>query len=98
MTITIRPSPAAATIASRRLRNVVRIRVRRRNSWTMLAQWRGQLQVVGVAALLRGAGAPAAKSLALLSVSWQPASARETDVVFEGAEVRAVSKQFAVDP
>lgn len=49
--------------------------------------------------LLRGLGAPVAKSVALLFVSVQPFAARRTEVVLLGAEVGPVpSKQFAPEP
>src|SRR5205814_578467 len=50
-------------------------------------------------ALLRGLGAPVAKSVELLSVSVQPPEPRSTAVVLLGAGVGpAPSKQFAVVP
>src|SRR4051812_21538633 len=52
-----------------------------------------------VTAVLRGLGAPAEKSLALLLVSVHPLPARKTALVFDGAGVGPVpSKQFAVVP
>src|SRR5436190_20652853 len=49
--------------------------------------------------LLRGFGAPTAKSAELLSVSVQPPLARSTAVVLAGAGAGALpSKQFAVAP
>jgi len=49
--------------------------------------------------VLRGLGAPAAKSVELLSVSVAPSATRSTAVVFDGAGVGPVpSKQFAVAP
>ena len=48
-------------------------------------------QTLKVDAVLRGAGAPAVKSVALLSVSWQPFQARWMDVVADGAGATAPS-------
>ena len=56
------------------------------------------LQAFSAEALLRGNGAAAAKSAALLSVSAQPRPARCTDVVFTVAGAAAVSKPLAVVP
>ncbi|MGH8598997.1 MAG: hypothetical protein ACREXT_20305, partial [Gammaproteobacteria bacterium] len=56
-------------------------------------------QTLAAVALLRGVGAPDAKSVALLSVSVQPLLPRRTAVVLLGAGVGpAPSKQFAVTP
>ena len=46
--------------------------------------------------LLRGVGAPATKSLALLSVSTQPSSRRSAAVVLLSVGAGLVSEQFAV--
>jgi hypothetical protein len=57
------------------------------------------VQGLSAALVLRGFGAPAVKSAALLSVSVQLLPARETESVLEGAGVGpAPSKQFAVAP
>jgi hypothetical protein len=57
-------------------------------------------QGCGGAALLRGSGARAAKSLLLLSLSWQllPTLARINAVVFDGAGAGVLSEQVAVLP
>lgn len=47
---------------------------------------------------LRGVGAPAAKSVELLSVSVQPFAARKIAFVLLGAGATTVSKQFALLP
>src|SRR5439155_3147621 len=76
---------------------------------TSVALFRGDVAVTAGAlspvqkcngdAVLRGLGAPTAKSDALLSESVQPLSARRTAVVLLGAAVAAPSsKQFAVVP
>ena len=52
-------------------------------------------KTIGVSSV-RGFGAPAAKSAALSSVSWQPASARDAEVAFVSAGAGALpSKKFA---
>src|SRR5262245_51573148 len=53
------------------------------------------LQECSADAVFRGAGAPAAKSLALLSVSVQPWLARWAEVVFESVGAGAPSEKFA---
>ena len=53
-------------------------------------------QKTGVVAEFLGAGAAAAKSAPLLSVSWHPPSARKAAVVFERVGAAAVSKKFAL--
>jgi hypothetical protein len=54
------------------------------------------LQKWSVACELRGAGTAVAKSLALLSVSVQPDSARRAAVVLESVGAAAVSEKFAL--
>ena len=51
--------------------------------------------LLGAAALLRGAGATAVKSVLLLPVSMQPFPLRRSLVVFESVGAAAVSEQFA---
>ncbi len=58
----------------------------------------GTLHELSAVAVLRGLGVVAVKSVELLSVSVQPAPARTSAVVVEGAGATAVSKQLAVAP